>query len=188
MTRLHPWRRRALPIGASTVAATLAVLALTVSGSASAHDGRARAVPAPPAVPSSADQIQNIDQVKTAIKGYYGDTVTTDVDPVPNDLDGGDKILHTFSPTSPYANEMGGIVHSAEKFLAKPKGHHGSAHHPTATRAVLFDVDDTTLNTYNYEIYSNFVYVPAQNAAFVNSAAFPAVPHMVGLEQYAIAH
>src|SRR3954454_15229438 len=154
MTRLHPWRRRALPIGASTVAATLAVLALTLSGSASAHDGHARAVPAPPAVPTSADQIQNIDQVKTAIKGYYGETVTTAVDPVPNNLDGGDKILHTFSPTSPYAHEVGGIVHSAERFLAKPGGHHAKSHHSSAQRAVLFDVDDTTLNTYNYEIYS----------------------------------
>jgi hypothetical protein len=39
-------------------------------------------VPAPPAVPTSDSQIQNIDQVKTAIKGYYGDTTTTTPDPV----------------------------------------------------------------------------------------------------------
>src|SRR3954454_16816234 len=110
MTRLHPLRRRALPIGGSALVAALAALALTVSGSANAHNAHGRAVPPPPAVPSSADQIQNIDQVKTAIKGYYGDTVTTAVDPVPNDLDGGDKVLHTFSLTSPYAHEMEGIV------------------------------------------------------------------------------
>ena len=34
---------------------------------------------APPANPTSANQIQNIDQVKTAIKAYYGDTPTTAV-------------------------------------------------------------------------------------------------------------
>ncbi len=39
-------------------------------------------------------------------------------------------------------------------------------HKHTAGKAVLFDIDDTTLNTYNYEIYSNFVYNPTTNAAF----------------------
>ena len=29
-----------------------------------------------------ANQIQNLDQVKTAIKAYYGDTATTTLDPV----------------------------------------------------------------------------------------------------------
>ncbi len=53
---------------------------------------------------------------------------------------------------------------------------------------MLFDVDDTTLNTYNYEIYSNFVYNPTTNAAFVNAAVFPAVPHMVDLEKFARRH
>jgi hypothetical protein len=185
MTRFHPLRRRALPIGGSALAATLTVLALTVSGSASADNGGGPAVPAPPAAPTSADQIQNIDQVKTAIKAYYGDTVTNQVDPVPNDIDGGDRILHTFSPSGAYANEMAGIADTAQKYLAKPKPK-GVYTTKKATKAVLFDVDDTTLNTYNYEIYSNFVFNPAQNAAFVNSAAFPAVPHVVELEQYAI--
>ena len=49
----------------------------------------------------------------------------------------------------------------------------------------MFDVDDTTLNTYSYEIYSNFVYNPTSNAAFVNSGVFRAVPHMVDLEHFA---
>ena len=53
------------------------------------------------------------------------------------------------------------------------------------TPAILLDVDDTTLNTYNYEIYSNFVYNPAQNAAFVNAASFPAVPGMPALVSHA---
>jgi hypothetical protein len=147
--------------------------------------GSAPAVPAPPAVPTSADQIQNIDQVKTAIKGYYGDTPTSQLDPVDNAIDGGDKALHQFSATSSYADEMAGIVADAEKLLRKPNAGSG-----TGTKAVLFDIDDTVLNTYSYEIYSNFVFNPTTNAAFVNAClttgcVFPAVPSMVGLEQYA---
>jgi predicted secreted acid phosphatase len=79
---------------------------------------------------------------------------------------------------------MAGIVATAEKYLAHPRqGEHGGK--TSGKKAVLFDVDDTLLNTYNYEIYSNFVYNPSTNAAFVNAAAFPAVPHMVQLEKYA---
>ena len=50
---------------------------------------------------------------------------------------------------------------------------------------MLFDVDDTTLNTYSYDIFTNFVFNPTSNATFVNAAVFHAVPHMVDLEHYA---
>ena len=183
MTRFHPLRRssRALPIAAASVATALATLVLASSGSASA-DNPAASVPPPPAVPTSASQIQNIDQVKTAIKGYYGDMI--DPDRV-NPIDG--TPIHTFNPNGNYATEVGGIVNDAENFLAKPKPPGVYATHK-ATKAVLFDVDDTTLNTYSYEIYSNFVYNPTSNAAFVNSGVFRAVPHMVELEHYAESH
>jgi hypothetical protein len=156
-----------------------AVLIVTVPGFAHVFRG---AVPPPPTNPTSADQIQNLDQVKTAIEAYYGDTADpTTVDPVT-----GLKDLHTFSPTSAYAHEMAGIVSYAEGYL----GHHHHGYHRTGhgTKAVLFDVDDTTLNTYNYEIFSNFVYDPTSNAQFVNAEVFPAVPGMVGLEKYAESH
>jgi hypothetical protein len=161
------------------IAAAAAGMALTVPGLALAgHVGQS--VPAPPANPTSASQIQNIDQVKTAIKGYYGDTPTTAVDPVPNSIDGGDIALHTFNPDGAYAHEVEGIATKAGTYLA----HH---HKRTAGKAILFDIDDTTLNTYNYEIYSNFVFNPTTNAAFVNAGVFPAVPGMVDLEHQAIA-
>ena len=163
-----------------------AIVALVAAGFAGALSG---SVPAPPAVPTSADQIQNIDQVKTAIKGYYGDTVTSQVDPVDNMVDGGDKQLHQFAEGSPYANELAGIVTDAEKYLNNPPGS-GNGKKFSGTKAILFDIDDTTLNTFSYEIYSNFVYNPGTNAAFVNACLnagciFPAVPHMVDLEKYA---
>ena len=124
------------------------------------------AVAPPPASPTSADQIQNIDQVKTAIKGYYGDMI----DPHRlNPIDG--TALHTFSPTGAYANEVGGIVDGAEIYLARPPAIRGSLN--LNRKSVLFDVDDTTLNTYSYEIYTSFVYNPTSNAAFVNAGDVP---------------
>jgi hypothetical protein len=182
MTRLQlaPRRSRVLAVALSAAAAALGALLVAAPGPAAADKpAAAPSVPPPPAIPTSADQIQNIDQVKTAIKGYYGDIIdSTRVNPI----DG--KPIHTFSPTGNYAAEVGGIVNGAEKFLKHP---HGKGGYPTssAKKAVLFDVDDTVLNTYSYEIYSNFVYNPDTNAAFVNSLTFRAVPHMVELEHYA---
>jgi hypothetical protein len=164
------------------VASAAAGMALTVPGLALATNSGQSVAP-PPAVPTSASQIQNIDQVKTAIKGYYGDKLEGSVDPVDNSIDGKDVALHTFSTDSSYAHEVEGIAADAGKYLgkqAKPHKKHDG------TKAILFDIDDTTLNTYNYEIYSNFVYNPTTNGAFVNAAAFPAVPGMVDLEQEAI--
>jgi hypothetical protein len=176
MPRIH--LTRVLPVAVAAAIAAVATVALVAPGSADAHRPPApHAVPAPPAQPTRADQIQNIDQVKTAIAAYYGDTPdTTTVDPVT-----GAKDLHTFSATGSYAHEMGGITNDAERYLAQA-GRHTSRH---AQKAVLFDVDDTTLNTYNYEIFSNYVYNPTSNAAFVNAGVFPAVPHMVDLVKYA---
>lgn len=160
------------------LASAAAGIALGVPGFALAsHTGQA--VPPPPTSPTSDSQIQNIDQVKTAIKGYYGDTTTTTPDPV-----SGTTVLHQYSPTGAYARQVQRIAADAAKTLS----HH---HKRNADKAILFDIDDTTLNTYSYEIYSNFVYNPTTNAAFVNAASaevFPAVPGMVDLEKSAEAH
>ena len=162
------------------VTALLAVLAVIgfqpVAGALSSGS-----VPPPPAAPTSAEQIQNIDQVKTAIKAYYGDTVTGQTDPV-----NGTTTLHTFDPNGAYAQEVRGLAAEARTYLDRTaKKRDKKATDSSAKPAILFDVDDTTLNTYNYEIYANFVYNPTQNAAFVNSGAFPAVPGMVELEHQA---
>ncbi|HEV7203125.1 MAG TPA: HAD family acid phosphatase [Jatrophihabitans sp.] len=157
---------RAVPAALLAMITTLGLVAF--AGSATADRG-GRPVPAPPASPTSADQIQNIDQVRTAIKAYYGDTVTTTPDPVD-----GTRTLHTFSPTGAYANEIAGVERTASKYLA----HQVTKQHVSGRKAIVLDIDDTSLNTFNYEIYSNFAYNPTTNAAFVNSASFPAVPGM----------
>ena len=164
----RPTRTATVAIASAAAGIALAVPGLAIAG----HTGQA--VPAPPANPTSASQIQNIDQVRTAIKGYYGAHASGT-----NPIDG--TTLTQYDPDGAYAHEVEGITAKAGKYLA----HH---HKRTAGKAILFDVDDTTLNTYSYEIYTNFVYNPTSNAAFVNAGSasvFPAVPGMVDLEQKA---
>jgi hypothetical protein len=161
------------------LASAAAGMALTLPGLALADHG-APAVPAPPAAPTSADQIQNIDQVKTAISAYYGDTPTTI--PAPGDPT---KTLHQFSPNSAYAHEVEGVAANAGKFLAKRAHRHHGQGHVSGKPAIVFDIDDTTLNTFSYEIYSSYVFNGTTNANFVNAgsaAVFPAVPGMLNLE------
>src|SRR3954469_4817601 len=114
-------------VGAAAIMVVVAAtIILAVPGLAPALSG---AVPAPPASPTSADQIQNVDQVKTAIKAYYGDRAdTVTVDPVT-----GVKDLHTFNPDGAYAHEVEGIATGAEKYLAK--NHTTNA--ATGTSAIL---------------------------------------------------
>ncbi|MFI7589057.1 HAD family acid phosphatase [Spongisporangium articulatum] len=108
--------------------------------------------------PHRADQITNIDVLRQQIKNYYGDPLSTG----------------TFAPDSNYAREAAGTAKAAQRLLDKPyKG--------TKQKAILLDVDDTTLNTYNYEIASNFAYNPTTNGQFVTDQKFPAVPGMVDL-------
>ncbi len=180
MTRTPSAMRPRRPVRAAALAALAAAVIVILALPGSAIGLIRDAVAPPPANPTSADQIQNIDQVKTAIKAYYGDMI----DPTRvNPIDG--TPLHTFSPNGAYAREMSGIVDAAARDLLKPR----QKGNPFQTKpAIVLDVDDTTLNTYSYEIYSNFVYNPTTNAAFVNGDVFRAVPHMVDLEHYAEAH
>jgi hypothetical protein len=179
------------------LAAAAVTTAITLPGLALAHGDHGHgAVPAPPAAPTSASQIQNIDQVKTAIKAYYGDTTTAVDDPVPagQDVsfpqDSTVQKLHQYSPDSAYAHEVKGIASDAGRYLAHRKQAHHQQGNFSGTPSVLFDIDDTTLNTYSYEIYSNFVFNPTTNGFFVHAGSasvFPAVPGMVALEQKALA-
>ena len=59
---------------------------------------------------------------------------------------------------------------------------------PPELREVVFDVDDTTLTTWDYELFSNWDFNPTTNAQFVGLTGttftgniFPATPGMVEL-------
>jgi predicted secreted acid phosphatase len=88
------------------------------------------------------------------------------------------------SATSNYAKQMKQIVAAAEAYL----GHAASTYHGHGKPAVVFDIDDTLLNTYDYEVAEQFGYTSASNAVWINAAAFPAVFYMPQLVSFAASH
>lgn len=139
------------------VAVALAVVAVAVAGGSAvgaehgSHGG-----------PVNSHQIPNLGLVKNAIKAYYGDYVAADG-------------THQASPDSPYAKEVKGVEARAIAKLAHVR------RHAAGKPAVVFDVDDTTLLTYNYEAANDFGYNPTVNAEYVLGEKFPAVFGMVVL-------
>ena len=65
----------------------------------------------------------------------------------------GTVALHFASPTSAYA-ERDGRDREQGRELPRPR----ATSTTSATKAIVLDIDDTTLNTYSYEIYSSFVF------------------------------
>lgn len=145
-----------------TTIVTAAVVATLVGG------GVAYGATAQPAIktftPKSASQITNIDVLRQQIRNYYGDPLGTG----------------TFDPKSNYAKEASKVALSGERWLSAKQHSHGKSK-PGATKAIVLDVDDTTLTTWNYEIASNWAYNPTSNAAYVTGQLFPATPGMVAL-------
>jgi hypothetical protein len=109
--------------------------------------------------PKTADQITNIDVLRQQIRNYYGD---------PNGTG-------TADPNGNYAKEVGRVEAAAKAKLA------GSHPGGGAKKAIVLDVDDTTLLNWNYEVASNWAYNPTTNAEFVTDQKFPAVFGMVDL-------
>jgi predicted secreted acid phosphatase len=110
-----------------------------------------------PAVPTDGEAIPNVDSVKSTLRAYYNAPAG-----VAN------------KTSSRYINQ----VHAIENQMLKALP---AVHAPNA--AVVFDVDDTLLWTYDYtDATSHFNYDPTTNAAAV-TAGFPAVPGMPQLLQ-----
>jgi predicted secreted acid phosphatase len=107
--------------------------------------------------PKSENQITNIDVLRQQIRNYYGDPLGTG----------------TFGSDSNYANEASSAAAAGARWLQ------ARAHAVKGQKAIVLDVDDTTLATWNYEIASNWAFNPATNATFVLGQLFPAVPGMV---------
>lgn len=144
-----------------TVAIALATAVLVAGG------GAAVAATAQPAIltstPKHAADITNIDVLRQQIANYYGDPLKTGV----------------IGKHSNYVKE----VHRVEARAARVLAH---AHHVKGKKkAILLDVDDTALATWNYEIASNWAYNPTTNAEYVTDQRFPAVPGMVRLVETA---
>ena len=140
----------------------IAAAALAVTALAGAGAGYAAAT-AQPAIqtitPHRADDVTNIDVLRQQLRNYYGDPLGTGVFPA----DGN------------YAKEASRVAAAGQRLLA---GRHHGGH---ATKAIVLDVDDTTLATWNYELVSNWAYNPTTNADYVLGQKFPAVPGMVAM-------
>ncbi|MEU8513409.1 HAD family acid phosphatase [Kitasatospora sp. NPDC048722] len=107
--------------------------------------------------PRTDRQITNMTDEVAAIKAYYGDTVDANGE-------------HWPSSDGNYAVQVRGIENQAEKYLAqRAKRDHGEH------RAIVLDVDDTSLSTYNYELETTFVYNPVSNAQYIATKTMPAV-------------
>jgi hypothetical protein len=150
----HSWRR---PSRRSVL-----VLAVAVTVAALAGGGVAFAASTQPAIrtstPRSEHQITNIDVLRQQIRNYYGDPLGTGV----------------AAGDSNYAKEAESVAASGKRWLS-------ASHHTKGTRAIVLDVDDTTLLTWNYEVFSNWAFNSASNATFVTQQQFPAVFGMVDL-------
>ena len=143
-------------------------LAIAVSAVAVAGIVVAVAVAANPSTdrsftPQKADQVTNIDVLRQQIANYYGDPGKTG----------------TIGADSNYVREAEGVAKDGANWLR--------ARSSVPNRAIVLDVDDTTLATWNYEVFSNWAFNPTTNGQFVTDQRFPAVPGMVDMVKQAAA-
>jgi predicted secreted acid phosphatase len=155
--------RRSLWLGVAIVAALAAAAAVAIAAQGPADLTF---------TPHSERQMQNIDVGRAWAKNYYG---------APTASSGPSGSWDTpLNQTSNYANEARDVASKGEHWL--------KSHRKVANRAIVLDVDDTTLTTWNYELYSNWDFNPTTNAQFVGLTgstftgnAFPATPGMIDL-------
>ncbi|AZQ71500.1 MULTISPECIES: HAD family acid phosphatase [Streptomyces] len=148
------------------VAATTAALAvgagLYTAGAASADH----------AVPRTDKEIPNLTQVQDKIKAFYGDTV---------DASG----QHYASPDSNYAKQLADIQKKAKAQLENVVSNNRHAKKGAKKPAIVLDVDDTTLLTYNYELQQGFRFTPESQDAYLKSTDMTAVFGMPKLVNWA---
>jgi len=135
--------------------------------------------------PKSEAQMTNIDVARAYAKNYYG---------APTAVTGSGATATWNTPLnlqSNYANEARSVAEKGDNWLA--------ARSKVSNRAIVLDVDDTTLTTWNYELYSNWDFNPMTNQIFVGLTqldplpapltftgnAFPATPGMLDLVNHA---
>jgi hypothetical protein len=150
------WRRPSRRVVLTGVAA---VAMASVVGGVAYSAGAATQQPAiQTSTPHSEKQVTNIDVLRQQLRNYYGDPLGTG----------------TFADDSYYAKEARSVAAAGTRWISVP-------HHTRKTKAILLDVDDTSLATWNYEIFSNWAFNPATNGDFVLNQRFPAVPGMVDM-------
>ena len=117
----------------------------------------------------------NVNVLEDQVEHYYGSASAT----YP-----GVGTVTIPSSSSNYARQMKQIVAGAEAYLAKA----ALSHHGRGKPALVFDIDDTLLNTYDYTLAQQFGYDAATNQTWIDDAAFPAVFYMPQLLNFAVKH
>ncbi|MEV0265198.1 HAD family acid phosphatase [Streptomyces sp. NPDC050617] len=130
-------------------------------------------------VPRSDKEIPNLTKVTDKIKAYYGDTVTPSGE-------------HYASPYSSYAKQLASIEKKAERHLdrAAEKAAHDNSKHGSHGKhskpAIVLDLDDTTLLSYNYELEQGFHFTPESQDEYLKNKDMAAVfgmPELVNRAQ-----
>ncbi|MFF0184407.1 HAD family acid phosphatase [Streptomyces sp. NPDC005244] len=149
------------PLRIAAVAATCAVAgaALFGSGAATAHQSTA----------NSTHEPYNIGLLVKDIDTYYGAAL---------DSDG----VYQASPSSPYAKDLARVDAAARRDIDKAAH---KAHHRGQKPAVVFDIDDTLLLSFDYERKTNYTYNSTTWADYVARADRPAVFGSPELVEYA---
>jgi len=129
--------------------------------------------------PKKASDVTNLDVLRLEIKNYYG---------TPGAATGSGSSAGWTLPLnedSNYANEASKVAKEGRRYLNEHAG-------DQPRQAIIFDVDDTTLTTWDYELFSNWDFNPGTNTSFVGGSAetftgnlFPATPGMVRLAEKA---
>jgi hypothetical protein len=155
-------------IGISGLASPRRTLVATAGLVAAAAIGAGVAVAATqqPAIqtftPRSERDITNVDVLKQQVKNYYGDPLGTG----------------TFGADSSYVKEVAGVERTAADYLGRP-------YRGKKTKAIVLDVDDTSLNTWQFEIEVNFAFSAKAQQPYVDGQKFVPVPGMVDLVKQA---
>jgi predicted secreted acid phosphatase len=181
----HGRLRRSAPLiaGSLIAAAGLAFGSVSVASAQAEHHApppsiaqQAAAVKAQDAyTPVDGNKELNVNVLEDQVEHYYGSASAT----FP-----GVGTVTISSPASNYAKQMKQIVAGAEAYLGKA----AARYHGTGKPAVVFDIDDTLLSTYDYTLAEQFGYDSATNQVWIDDAAFPAVFYMPQLVTYASKH
>ena len=149
------------------------VVGLAVAGAAAAVAVAGGGQPADLTfTPKHATQFTNIDVARAWAKNYYG---------APGAASGtAGNWDAPLSQTSNYAAEARSVAEKGSHWL--------DSNRTSPMRAIVLDVDDTTLTTWNYELYSNWDFNGGTNANFVGLTGttftgnmFPPTPGMLDL-------
>jgi predicted secreted acid phosphatase len=185
VVREHGRLRRSAPV----IAGSLIAAAGLAFGSVSVASAQAARHSPPPSIAQQAAKVKaedaytpvdgnaelNVNVLEDQVEHYYGSASAT----FP-----GVGTVTIPSSTSNYAKQMKQIVADAEAYL----GQAARAYHGKGKPAVVFDIDDTLLNTYDYTLAQQFGFTSASNLVWIDDAAFPAVFYMPQLVSFAASH